>query len=125
VLLPAFLLSRRRYAAVVIFAALALRAAGLKVQAVAARLRLPMPGRPGESWMVPASTVCSWLARFAGRADALRQALLGLLPLVDPLGRPVAAAGSPAADALATPDEDDQPLRERLAARVFSTVGSS
>lgn len=46
VLLPGFLLSRRRYAAPVIFAALALRAAGLRVPAVAARLRLPVPGRP-------------------------------------------------------------------------------
>jgi hypothetical protein len=43
VLLSVWLLSRRRYAAAVIFAALALRAAGLKVAAVAARLRLPSP----------------------------------------------------------------------------------
>src|SRR6266704_1338830 len=47
VLLPAWLLSRRKYAAVVIFAALALRAGGLKTAAVASRLRLPVPGRPG------------------------------------------------------------------------------
>src|SRR6266699_3621485 len=47
VLLPAWLLSRRRYAAAVIFAALALRAAGLKAPAVAARLRLPVPGGAG------------------------------------------------------------------------------
>src|SRR6266700_4217580 len=38
VLLPAWLLSRRKYAAVVIFAALALRAGGLKTAAVASRL---------------------------------------------------------------------------------------
>jgi len=38
VLLPGFLLSRRRYAAPVIFTAVALRAAGLKVASVAARL---------------------------------------------------------------------------------------
>ncbi len=101
VLLPAWLLSRRRYAAVVIFAALALRAAGLKVTAVAARLRLPSPGRAGQRWCVPASTAGSWLARFASRAGWLRAGLAGLLPLVDPLGRVVAPAGSPAGDALA------------------------
>jgi len=88
VLLPAWLLSRRRYAAVVIFAALALRAAGLKTAAVAARLRLPCPGRPGQCWPVPASTAGSWLARFASRAGWLRAGLAGLLPLVDPPGRP-------------------------------------
>jgi hypothetical protein len=43
VLLSSQLLSRRRYAAPVIFAALALRAAGLKLAAVAARLQLPSP----------------------------------------------------------------------------------
>jgi len=68
VLLPAFLLSRRRCTAPVIFTALVLRAAGLKVSAVAARLRLPSPGGPGECWSVPVSTVGSWLARFASRA---------------------------------------------------------
>src|SRR6266851_8126494 len=87
VLLPAWLLSRRRYAAAVIFAALALRAAGLKVSSVAARLRLPVPGRAGDSWSVPASTASAWLSRFAGRAGQLRQAFLGLLPLADPQGR--------------------------------------
>src|SRR6266702_170162 len=101
VLLPAWLLSRRRYAAAVIFAALALRAAGLKVPAVAARLRLPVPGRAGELWSVPASTASSWLSRFAGRAGWLRQGLLRLLPLVDPQGRPVTPAGSVAGDAVA------------------------
>ncbi len=101
VLLPAWLLSRRRYGALVIFAALALRAAGLKTAAVAARLRLPVPGRPGQCWPVPASTAGSWLARFTSRAGQLRQALTGLLPLVDPLGRVVAPAGSPAGDVLA------------------------
>ena len=95
VLLPAWLLSRRRYAAPVIFAALALRAAGLKVASVAARLRLPSPGRAGQCWSVPASTAGSWLSRFASRAGWLRQELLGLLPLVDPQGRPVAPAGWP------------------------------
>src|SRR5258708_8407595 len=101
VLLPAWLLSRRRYAAAVIFAALALRAAGLKVIAVAARLRLPVPDRAGECWSVPASTAGSWLSRFASRAGALRRMFLAVLPLADPLGRLVAAAGSVTGDVLA------------------------
>ena len=114
VLLPAWLLSRRRYAAPVIFAALALRAAGLKVTGVAARLRLPSPGRPGQWWPVPVSTASSWLSRFAGRAGQLRQAFLGLLPLADPQARPVAAAGSPSGDALAALDSVTAGLRSRF-----------
>jgi len=116
VLLPAWLLSRRRYAAAVIFAALALRAAGLKkVTAVAARLRLPCPGRAGERWCVPPSTAGSWLARFASRAGWLRAGLAGLLPLVDPLGRVVAPAGSPAGDALAALEAVTAGLRRGFA----------
>ncbi len=115
VLLPAWLLSRRRYAAPVIFAALALRAAGLKVTGVAARMRLPVPARPGQCWSVPASTAGSWLSRFAGRAGQLRQGLLGLLPLADPHARPVAAAGSPSGDALAALDAVTAGLRSRFA----------
>ncbi len=114
VLLPGFLLSRRRYGAPVIFAALALRAAGLKVTSVAARLRLPSPGQAGECWSVPASTASSWLARFAGRAGWLRQGLAGLLPLADPQGRPVAAAGSPSGDALAVLEAVTAGLRRRF-----------
>jgi hypothetical protein len=115
VLLPSFLLSRRRYAAVVIFAALALRAAGLKVSAVAGRLRLPVPGRPGQWWSVPTSTASSWLSRFALRAGALRQAFLAVLPLADPQARLVAAAGSPSADALAALEAVTAGLRRRFA----------
>lgn len=114
VLLPAWLLSRRRYAAPVIFVALALRAAGLKVTGVAARLRLPVPGRAGQCWSVPASTAGSWLSRFAGRAGQLRAGLLGLLPLADPQARPVAAAGSPAGDALAALEAVTAGLRSRF-----------
>jgi hypothetical protein len=114
VLLPGFLLSRRRYAAPVIFAALALRAAGLKVTGVAARLRLPVPGRAGQCWSVPVSTASSWLSRFAGRAGWLRQELLGVLPLADPQGRPVAAAGSVTGDALAVLDAVTGGLRARF-----------
>ena len=113
VLLPAWLLSRRRYAAAVIFAALALRAAGLKVIAVAARLRLP--DRAGECWSVPASTAGSWLSRFASRAGALRQMFLAVLPLADPLGRLVAAAGSVTGDVLAVLDAVTAGLRARFA----------
>ena len=114
VLLPAWLLSRRRYAAPVIFVALALRAAGLKVTGVAARLRLPVPGRAGQCWSVPASTAGSWLSRFAGRAGQLRAGLLGLLPLADPQARPVAAAGSTAGDALAALEAVTAGLRSRF-----------
>jgi hypothetical protein len=115
VLLPAWLLSRRRYAAAVIFAVLALRAAGLKVAAVAARLRLPSPGDHGQRWPVPVSTAGSWLARFASRAGWLRAGLAGLLPLVDPLGRVVAPAGSPAGDALAALEAVTAGLRRGFA----------
>jgi hypothetical protein len=101
VLLPAWLLSRRRYAAVVIFAGLALRAAGAKVAAGAARLRLPSPGRPGQYWSVAVSTADSWLARLASRAGLLRQLFLGVLPLADSQARPAIPAASPAGDALA------------------------
>jgi len=115
VLLPAWLLSRRRYAAAVIFAALALRAAGLKIAAVAARLRLPSPGDPGQRWPVPVSTAGSWLARFASRAGWLRAGLAGLLPLAGPLGRVVTPAGSPAGDALAALEAVTAGLRRGFA----------
>jgi hypothetical protein len=115
VLLPSWLLSRRRYAAAVIFAALVLRAVGLKTAAVAARLRLPVPGRPGQWWSVPASTAGSWLSRFASRAGVLRQAFLTVLPLADAQARPVTAAGSPAGDALAALEAVTAGLRARFA----------
>lgn len=114
VLLPSWLLSRRRYAAVVIFAALALRAAGAKVAAVAARLRLPSPGRPGQYWSVPESTAGSWLSRFAAWAGALRQVFVGVLPLADAQARPVTPAGSPSGDALAALQAVTEGLRSRF-----------
>jgi hypothetical protein len=113
VLLPSWLLSRRRYAAAVIFAGLALRAAGLKVAAVAGRLRLPSP-RPGQFWSVPVSTAGSWLARFAARAGQLRGLFTGVLPLADPQARPVAPAASPSADALAVLEAVTAGLRSRF-----------
>jgi hypothetical protein len=112
-LLPSWLLSRRRYAAAVIFAGLALRAAGLKVAAVAGRLRLPSP-RPGQFWSVPVSTAGSWLARFAARAGQLRGLFTGVLPLADPQARPVAPAASPSADALAVLEAVTAGLRSRF-----------
>ena len=60
-----------------------------------------LAGRDGGRWLVPASTARSWRCRFAARAGALRQALMGVLPLADPLSRPFAPAGSPAGDCLA------------------------
>jgi hypothetical protein len=114
VLLPAWLLSRRRYASVVIFSALALRAAGVKVAAAAARLRLPVPGRPGQYWSVPASTASSWLSRFASRAVALRQLFLQVLPLADAQARPVAPAGSVVAGTLAVLEAVTEGLRSRF-----------
>jgi hypothetical protein len=76
--------------------------------------RLLVPGRPGQYWSVPASTASSWLSRFAGRADALRQAFLGLLPLVDPQGRVVVSAGSVIGDALAALEAVTAGLRARF-----------
>jgi hypothetical protein len=115
VLLPSELLSRRRYTAAVIFAGLVLRVSGLKVAAVAARLRLAVPDRPGRWFGVPASTVGRWLSRFGSRADALRQALGGVLALVDARARPVAAAGDAVADALAVLQAVTVGLRARFA----------
>lgn len=112
VLLSSQLLSRRKYAASVIFTGLALRAAGLKVAAVAGRLRLPSPG--GGWWSVPASTAGSWLVRFAARAGQLRQLFTGVLPLADPQARPVEPAGSPACDALAVLEAVTAGLRSRF-----------
>ena len=78
------------------------------------RLRLPVPGRRGQWWGVPASTAGSWLSRFAARAGWLRAGLLGLLPLADPQARPVAAAGSAAGDALAALEAVTAGLRRRF-----------
>jgi Domain of unknown function (DUF6431) len=101
VLLAADLWSRRRYGAAVILAALMLAAAAGAAGRAAARPWLASPG--GGRWQVPASTAWSWRARFAGRAAALRQALMGVLPLAagPAAARPLVPAGSAEGDCLA------------------------
>ena len=89
VLLPVSVLARRADTAAVIGAALAGGAAGLGHRRVAERA-----GRP-------ASTVRGWLRRFAARAEVLRSAFTGVLCALDPDPLLPAAAGSPAADAVA------------------------
>jgi hypothetical protein len=97
VLLPADLWSRRRYGAAVIMTVLMLAAMP------AGRAARPWLGSPGGGrWQVPASTAWSWRARFAGRAGALRGALMGVLPLAAGAAAPVLVpAGSAAGDCLA------------------------
>jgi hypothetical protein len=98
VLLPADLWSRRRYGAAVIMTVLVLVLAAAAGRAAA---RPWLAGPDGSRWQVPASTARSWRSRFAARAGALRQALMRVLPLADPVARPLVAAGSPAGDCLA------------------------
>ena len=88
VLLPVSVLARRADTAAVIGAALAGGAAGLGHRRVAERARR-------------ASTVRGWLRRFAARAEVLRSAFTGVLCALDPDPLLPAAAGSPAADAVA------------------------
>ena len=113
VLLPAWLLSRRKYAAAVIFTALALRAAGFKVSAVApaaaagagrGRRVVERPGLDGQLVAVP--------VRRAGRVAAGRAAEAAAAGR--PAGPPVAAAGSPSADALAALEAVTAGLRRRF-----------
>ena len=100
VLLPADLWSRRRYGAAVIMAVLLLAAAAGAAGRAAARPWLASPG--GGRWQVPASAAWSWRSRFAGRAAALRQALMGVLPLAAGAAAPVLVpAGSAEGDCLA------------------------
>src|SRR5216683_5851915 len=100
VLLPADLWSRRRYGAAVILMVLMLAAAAAAAGRAAARPWLAAPG--GGRRLVPASTAWSWRSRFAGRAGALRRALMGVLPLAAGAAAPVLVpAGSAAGDCLA------------------------
>jgi hypothetical protein len=65
----------------------------LVLAAAAGRAARPwLAGRDGDQWQVPTSTARSWRSRFAARAGALRQALMRLLPLTDPLVRPLVPA---------------------------------
>jgi hypothetical protein len=112
VLLPAVLWSRRRYGAAVIMTVLLLAAQAAAAGRAAARPWLA--GRDGSRWQVPVSTARSWRSRFAARADALRQALTGVLPLADPLARQFAPAGSPAGDCLAALEAVTAGLRRRF-----------
>lgn len=112
VLLPADLWSRRRYGAAVIMAVLVLGVQAAAAGRVAARPWLVVPG--GGRRLVPGSTARSWRSRFADRAEVLRQALLGVLPLVDPLSRPVVPSGSPAGDCLAVLEAVTAGLRGRF-----------
>ena len=112
VLLPADLWSRRRYGAAVIMAVLLLGARAAAAGRVAARPWLVVPG--GGRRLVPASTAWSWRSRFAGRAEVLRLALMGVLVLADPLSRPVVPSGSPAGDCLAVLEAVTAGLRSRF-----------
>jgi len=101
VLLPADLWSRRRYGAAVIMAVLVLAATAAVAGRVPARPWLRTPG--GGRCLVPASTAWSWRSRFSGRAAALRQALMALLPAAagPEAARALVPAGSPEGDCLA------------------------
>lgn len=112
VLLPADLWSRRRYGAAVIMTVLLLAAAAAAAGRAAARPWLAGPD--GGRWQVPASTARSWRCRFAARAAALREALTGVLPLADPVSRPLVPAGSPAGDCLAVLEAVTAGLRRRF-----------
>jgi hypothetical protein len=100
VLLPADLWSRRRYGAAVIMAVLVLGVQAAAAGRVPAR---PFAAAPGGRRRVPASTARSWRSRFAGRAGALREQLMRLLPLASgrESARSLAPSGSPAGDCLA------------------------
>jgi hypothetical protein len=101
VLLPAVLWSRRRYGAAVIMTVLMLAATAAGAGRVPARPWLATPG--GGRRLVPASTAWSWRSRFAGRAGALREGLMALLPAAAGPGaaRALVPAGSAAGDCLA------------------------
>jgi hypothetical protein len=113
VLLPADLWSRRRYGAAVIMAVLVLGVRAAVAGRVAAR---PFAAAPGGRRRVPASTARSWRSRFAGRAGALREQLMRLLPLGPgrEASRPLAPSGSPAGDCLAVLEAVTAGLRERF-----------
>ena len=100
-LLPADLWSRRRYGAAVIVTVLVRAAAAAAAGRAVSRPWAAAPG--GGRRLVPASTARSWRSRFAGRAGALREQLMRLLPAVSgqEAARPLVPSGSPGGDCLA------------------------
>jgi hypothetical protein len=106
VLLPVSCLVRRADRVVVIGAALAAKAAGGGHRSIARRL-----GRP-------ATTVRGWLRAFAGCAERVRVALIGLLTGLDPLAGPVPPAGTAFADAVAAVGVVAAAARRRLGGTV-------
>ncbi len=82
-------------------AVLMLAASAAAAGRVPARPWLRMPG--GARRLVPASTAWAWRSRFAGRAAALREGLMRLLPLAagPDAARALVPAGSAAGDCLA------------------------
>jgi hypothetical protein len=108
VLLPVGCLLRRADGVAVIWAALAGKAAGLGYRPIALGL-----GRP-------ASTVRDWLARFAGRAGAVRALFTVWLCALDADPPPLAPAGSVVADAVAAVTAAAAAAGRRWAGRLVS-----
>jgi hypothetical protein len=108
VLLPVSCLLRRADGVAVIWAALAGKAAGLGFRPIALGL-----GRP-------ASTVRDWLARFAGRAGAVRGLFTVWLCALDADPPPLAPAGSVVADAVAAVTAAAAAAGRRWAGRLVS-----
>jgi hypothetical protein len=108
VLLPVSCLLRRADGVVVIWAALAGKAAGLGFRPIALGL-----GRP-------ASTVRDWLARFAGQAGAVRGLFTVWLCALDADPPPLAPAGSLVADAVAAVTAAAAAAGRRWAGRLVS-----
>jgi hypothetical protein len=88
-------------------------AASAEARLAAGRLRSPCCGAVLARCGGPGSP---------GRAGALRQALTGVLPLADPLSRPLVAAGSAAGDCLAVLEAVTAGLRCRFPALAAVTA---
>jgi hypothetical protein len=108
VLLPVSCLLRRADGVAVIWAALAAKAGGMGFRPIAVGL-----GRP-------ASTVRDWLARFAGRAGAVRALFTVWLCALDADPPPLASAGSVVADAVAAVTAAAVAAGRRWAGRLVS-----
>lgn len=99
---------------------LALAAQAVAAGRVAARPWLPAPG--GGRRLVPASTARSWRSRFTAGAAVLREQLMRLLPLVEPVGRVLVPARSPGGDCLAALEAVTAGLRDRFPVLAAVTV---